>query len=60
MMEKLGQSNNIIKIWILELEDKLMDLIEICLIFEDIPIPVFEHEMSTIFKEIEHLEKILD
>jgi len=46
------QANNMIRIRIVELEDKLMDLIEISIRYEDIPIPVFEHEMNVILKEI--------
>lgn len=53
------QTNNVIKLRILELEDKLMDLIEISIKYENIPIPVFEFEISTILKEIEYLENLI-
>lgn len=42
------QINNIIRTKILELEDKLMDLIEISVKYENIPVPVFESEMNVI------------
>ena len=53
------QTNNVIRTRIVELEDKLMDLIEISIRYEDIPIPVFEHEMIIILKEIEYLENLI-
>ena len=43
----------------MELEDKLMDLIEISVRYENIPVLVFEHEMDAILKEIEYLEKAI-
>lgn len=52
------QVNAIIKIKILELEDKLMDVIEISSNYEFVPVPIFEAEMSEILKEIEHLESL--
>jgi len=52
-------NNNVINLRILELEDKLMDLVEISNKYEDIPIPVFEHEMNIILKEIEYLENLI-
>ena len=58
MVEK--QSNNIFRIRILELEDKLMDLIEISIKYENIPVPVFELEIDVILKEIEYLENLVD
>jgi len=51
--------NKIIRIKILELEDKLMDVIEISSNYEYVPVPVFEVEMSEILKEIEYLEGLL-
>ena len=54
-----GQTNNVIKLRILELEDKLMDLIEISIKYENIPVPVFEFEISHILKEIEYLENLI-
>lgn len=50
------QVNNIIRIKILELEDKLKDIIEISSKFEFFPVPGFELEMDAILKEIEYLE----
>lgn len=57
MAEK--QRNNIIRTRILELEDKLMDLVEISIKYENIPIPLFECEMNAILKEIEYLESLV-
>jgi len=53
-------TNNIIRTRILELEDKFMDLIEISSKYENIPLPVFELEMSEILKEIEYLENLIN
>ncbi len=50
------ETNNVIRIRILELEDKLMDIIEISNKYPDVPVPVFELEMKVILKEIEYLE----
>ena len=58
-MEK-KQVKKVIKLRILELEDKLMDLIEISIKYEDIPVPVFEYEMNIILREIEYLENLED
>ncbi len=52
------QKINTIRLRILELEDKLMELIEISYKYENIPVPVFELEMNSILKEIEYLENI--
>ncbi len=54
------QTDDVIKIRILELEDKLMDSIEIATKYENIPVPVFELEMNSILKEIEYLESLID
>ena len=54
------QINSIIGIRILELEDKLMDVIEISSKYDFVPVPVFEAEMSEILKKIEYLENIID
>ena len=56
---KKEQANDIIKLRILELEDKLMDLIEISVRYENIPVPVFENEMGIILKEIEYLKNLI-
>ncbi|MFX1480937.1 MAG: hypothetical protein ACFFCI_22875 [Promethearchaeota archaeon] len=53
------QTSKIIKTRILELEERLMDIIEIANNYEDIPIPVFESEMNAIIKEIEYLESLI-
>ena len=53
------QVNAIIRIRILELEDKLMDVIEISSKYEFVPVPVFEAEMSDLLKEIEHFERLI-
>ncbi len=50
------QTNKAIRLRILELEDKLMNIIEISVKYEDIPVPVFEHEMDAILEEIEYLK----
>lgn len=52
------QENNIIRTRIVELEGKLMDLMEISIRYENIPVLVFEHEMNLILKEIEYLENL--
>ena len=53
------KNNNIIRTRIIELEDKLMDIIEISSKYELVPVPVFEFEMSEILKEIEYLESLI-
>ena len=58
-MEK-NQNIEIYKIRIIELEDKLMDLIEISNRYEKIPVPVFEEQMEEILREIEYLERVLE
>ena len=55
------QTNNqkkIIQARVIELEEKLMDLIEISDRYSDIPIPIFETEMDEILKEIDYLNKL--
>ncbi len=54
------QTNIVIRIRILELEDKLMDSIEISSKYENIPVPVFELEMNAILKEIGYLENLIE
>lgn len=56
---KEEQINNVIRTQIIELEDKLMDLIELSSKYESIPVPVFELEMVEILKEIEYLESLV-
>lgn len=36
-----------------------MDLIEISIKYEDIPVPVFEHEMIILLKEIDYLKNLI-
>jgi len=43
---------------IIELEEKLMDLIQISDCYSAIPIPIFESEMDELLKEIEYLNKL--
>ncbi|KKN16895.1 hypothetical protein LCGC14_0971340 [marine sediment metagenome] len=52
------QINSVIRTRILELEDKLMDVIIISNNYDRIPVPVFEQEINFILKEIEHLERL--
>ncbi|KKN31895.1 hypothetical protein LCGC14_0819390 [marine sediment metagenome] len=54
------QTNIVIRIRILELEDKLLDLIIISNKYENIPVPVFELEMNAILKEIGYLENLIE
>ena len=50
--------SSVIRTRILELEEKLMDVIIISNNYDRIPVPVFEQEMNLILKEIEHLERL--
>ena len=54
------QTNDIIRIRILELEDKLMDLIEISINYGFLPITVFEPEKNANLIGIEYLENSLN
>ncbi|MFW9874305.1 MAG: hypothetical protein ACFFG0_14465 [Candidatus Thorarchaeota archaeon] len=54
------QTSKVIKTRILELEEKLMDIIEIASNYENIPVPVFESEMNEILNEIEYLESLIN
>ena len=54
-----NQTKQIFKLRIIELEDRLMDLIEVSVNYENIPIPIFEHEMDEIIKKIEYLENLI-
>jgi len=49
---------NIIEVKILELEDKLMDLIEMANNYPDIPVPIFEHKMEELLTKIDSLHRI--
>ena len=59
---KLGEkiTDGVINTKIIELEDKLMDLIVISGNYENIPVPVFESEMMAILKEIEYLQTLVE
>ena len=52
--------NGVIRLKILELEDKLLDLIIISTKYENIPVPVFELEINAILKEIGYLENLIE
>ena len=54
-----NQTNQIFELRIIELEERLMDLIEVSVKYENIPIPVFEQEMDEILKKIEYLENLI-
>jgi len=54
MKEELA--NNILKIRIIELEDKLIDLIVLSIKYEHITIPYFDFEIDMLLKEIKYLE----
>ena len=56
MVEK--QETNIIEVKIIELEDKLMDVIEMANIYPNVPVPIFEQEMEELISKIESLQRI--
>ena len=56
MIEK--QETNIIEIKILELEEKLMDIIEMANNYPDVPVPIFEQNMEEIISKIESLQRV--
>ena len=53
-----NQINNVVKIRILELEDKLMDTIEMANNYPEIPVPIFEQEIDVILAKIENLTRL--
>jgi len=53
------QINKVIKTKIIELEEKLMDVIEISSRYEKIPVPVFQQEMDLLLKEIESYDSLI-
>lgn len=55
MIEK--QETNIIEIKILELEEKLMDIIEMANNYPDVPVPIFELKIDANLSKIENLTK---
>lgn len=56
MVEK--QEINIIEVKIVELEDKLMDLIEMANSYPNVPVPIFEQEMEELISKIESLQRV--
>ena len=50
---------NIIEVKIIELEDKLMDLIEMANNYPNVPVPIFEQEIEELITKIEYLEKLI-
>ena len=56
MVEK--QEINVIELKILELEEKLMNLIEMSNNYPDVPVPIFEQEMEEIISKIESLQRV--
>ena len=56
MVEK--QLENIVEVRIVELENKLMDIIEMANKYPDIPVPIFEQEMDDVLTKIEKLTRL--
>ena len=56
MVEK--QEINIIGVKILELEDKLMNVIEMANNYPNVPVPIFEQEMEELISKIEYLQRV--
>lgn len=56
MIEK--QLKNVVEVRIVELEDKLMNVIEIANNYTDIPVPIFEQEIDEILAKIENLTRL--
>jgi len=56
MVEK--QEASIIELKILELEDKLMNIIEMANNYPDVPVPIFEQDMEEIISKIESLQRV--
>ena len=54
------QTKLILKIRIIELEEKLMDVIVLSSRYDNIPVPVFEEEMNVLLKKIDYLERLID
>lgn len=52
------QEISVVEVRILELEEKLMDLIELANNYPNIPVPFFEHEMDEIVSKIESLQRL--
>ena len=56
MVEK--QLKNVVEVRIVELEDKLMNVIEMANTYPDIPVPIFEQEIDVILTKIENLTRL--
>lgn len=56
MVEK--QLKNVVEVRIVELEDKLMNVIEMANTYPDIPVPIFEQEIDAILTKIENLTRL--
>ncbi|GAH53249.1 unnamed protein product [marine sediment metagenome] len=56
MVEKHLQ--NVVEVRIVELEDKLMDMIEMANNYPDVPVPIFEQEIEAILSKIENLTRL--
>ena len=56
MVEK--QEINVIDTKILELEEKLMNVIEMANNYPDVPVPIFEQEMEEIISKIQSLQRV--
>ena len=56
MIEK--QLKNVVEVRIVELEDKLMDVIKMANNYPDIPVPIFEQEIDEILAKIENLTRL--
>lgn len=56
MVEK--QLQNVVEVRIVELEDKLMDMIEMANNYPDVPVPIFEQEIEAILSKIENLTRL--
>ena len=52
------QEINIIEIKILELEERLMDIIEMANNYPDVPVPIFEQEIEEVISKIESLQRV--
>ena len=52
------QLKNVVEVRIVELEDKLMDVMEIANNYPDIPVPIFEQETDEILAKIENLTRL--
>jgi len=56
MVEK--QLQNVVKVRIIELEEKLMDVIEMANNYPNVPVPIFEQEIDAILSKLENLTRL--